>query len=328
MPRTAQLLAALTFALLAAPAVASADNGYFRQSGGIAINDLGPATPYPSQNVVSGLTGQVARVTVQFGGLAGAFQHADLSDVDLLLVGPQGQKAMILSDVGGRNAANLAVLMLDDGAPFGMPASGVGPGAFKPTDLEPGDVLNDPAPAGPYPSALSTFNGTDPNGTWKLFAQDDVFNGTGSLPEWSLYITTAQASSGGGGGGGTGGGGTTTNPPDPDTTRATIESCTVRRQSIRTLGRVVACLRASERGRFTASGILRAGTHSFTLAPVSVTLTRPVHQTTLRITLSRTVRAAVTAARADHKSVTVSLQLSHADAAGNTARTRASVTAR
>ena len=38
-----------------------------------------------------------------------------------------------------------------------------------------------PAPAGPYPSALSTFDGGDPNGNWLLYIADDQGGGNGFI---------------------------------------------------------------------------------------------------------------------------------------------------
>ena len=42
-------------------------------------------------------------------------------------------------------------------------------------------------------SALSVFDGTDPNGTWKLYVVDDAADDTGAITGgWSLHITTAD----------------------------------------------------------------------------------------------------------------------------------------
>src|SRR5690242_19590777 len=67
----------------------------FSNTNFVAINDsansLTPAMPYPSTNIVSGLTGQITtKVTVTLQGLS----HTFPSDVSVLLVGPQGQSAI------------------------------------------------------------------------------------------------------------------------------------------------------------------------------------------------------------------------------------------
>ena len=53
----------------------------------ITINDAGPATPYPSNITVAGVTNPVTKVTVTITG----FNHTFPSDVDMLLVGPAGR---------------------------------------------------------------------------------------------------------------------------------------------------------------------------------------------------------------------------------------------
>jgi len=63
----------------------------------ITIPAIGPASPYPSNISVSGLSGTVVQVTVTINGLL----HAIPDDLDFLLVGPAGQNAIIWSDAGG-----------------------------------------------------------------------------------------------------------------------------------------------------------------------------------------------------------------------------------
>jgi hypothetical protein len=46
-------------------------------------------------------------------------------------------------------------------------------GVYKPSDFKIYDGFFLPAPLEPYGHSLSIFNGTNPNGTWSLYAQDD-----------------------------------------------------------------------------------------------------------------------------------------------------------
>ena len=48
-------------------------------------------------------------------------------------------------------------------------------GSYKPANYEPGDPFPAPAPTPTGNVALSTFDGTNPNGTWSLYVVDDVF---------------------------------------------------------------------------------------------------------------------------------------------------------
>jgi outer membrane biosynthesis protein TonB len=171
----------------------------FANAAPIAINDVGPASPYPSNIAVSGVTNPVTKVTVTITG----FSHTFPSDVDMLLVGPGGQKFILVSDViGGTDAFGIDWTFDDAAAAFigstGTPASGT----FKPTNYTMcQDTFQVPAPAGPYLSpggigtpcgtdTLAAFNGVNPNGTWSLYVVDDLGADVGSISGgWSLHIT-------------------------------------------------------------------------------------------------------------------------------------------
>ena len=94
------------------------------------------------------------------------FNHTWASDVDVLLVGPAGQKVLLMSDVGDSfHATNVTVTLSDAGSSF-LPASGTfANGTYKPTDYTDtspgGDNFPGPAPAGPYATTLSAFTGTN-----------------------------------------------------------------------------------------------------------------------------------------------------------------------
>jgi hypothetical protein len=83
-----------------------------------------------------------------------------------------------MSDVGGGvlTPANGVTLDLDDQAANPLPAGQLSEGRFKPTNLGAGDTFPAPAPTPSGGSALSVFNGTNPNGTWNLYVVDDTDN--------------------------------------------------------------------------------------------------------------------------------------------------------
>jgi len=138
--------------------------------------------------------GTVSNVSVTLRNLS----HTWASDIDVLLVGPAGQKVVMMSDAGSGGANNVT-LTLSDAAAAALPPSGLVSGTFRPTNLTDsspgGDNYPSPAPAGPYGATLSTFNGTAPNGTWALYVFDDGPGDSGSFAGgWSLTITTSGLS--------------------------------------------------------------------------------------------------------------------------------------
>src|SRR5688572_16974552 len=155
-----------------------------------------PANPYPSNINIAGVLGTVTKVTVSVTG----FSHTFPGDVDMLLVGPGGQKFIVMSDSGGGTDAVNLNMTFDDTAATLLPATLVS-GTFRPTNIGAVDPFPAPAPAAPYQSPAtggaatfaSVFNGLNPNGTWSLYVVDDAGIDTGSISSgWSLSITTAD----------------------------------------------------------------------------------------------------------------------------------------
>ncbi len=155
----------------------------------ISINHYGTASPYPSAIEVSGLGGVIVKATVTLSNLT----HTWPDDLDILLVGPRGQKLMLMSDAGyGYGLAGVTLIFDDAAAGFLPDNAQISAGPCRPSAYEPGDVLSSPAPAGPYATNLSVFNGTDPNGTWQLFVYDDSSGDSGSVANgWTLRLTVA-----------------------------------------------------------------------------------------------------------------------------------------
>jgi subtilisin-like proprotein convertase family protein len=208
--RTRAGLAAMALAVLTAglgPGAAGVDAARNRVTprqaqsfgNGTPITITDNTTSTPSAITVSGMNGTVASVVVGLN----VFSHSQPADVDILLVGPQGQTATILSDVAGASKAENDSLLLSDAAAQQLPRQDdLTSGKFQPTNYE---FTNDPDKFAPHPriptplpsgSALAVFNGTNPNGEWLLFvddSDDDATDTFGSLAQgWSLNITTAN----------------------------------------------------------------------------------------------------------------------------------------
>lgn len=157
----------------------------------IPIPDSGKSALYPSAIIVSDLTGTVTSVKAALRG----YTHSWPDDVDVLLVGPAGQKVMLMSDCGGGNARNGVMLTFDSSAASSVPDSAAVPtGIYKPTNIDTtSDNFPAPAPASPFSTSLTNFNATNPNGNWSLYVQDDGAMDSGSITQgWVLSITTSN----------------------------------------------------------------------------------------------------------------------------------------
>jgi subtilisin-like proprotein convertase family protein len=145
---------------------------------------IGVANPYPALINVGGLPGNLLRAHVTLLNL----HHSFPDDLDVLLVGPNGQNAIIMSDVGGGINISEVTLTLGDAAASSLPDNAqLNTGRFKPTNINDGvDIFPGPAPAPAGTSALSVFNNTNPNGAWKLFIVDDTSGDSGDLVDWMV----------------------------------------------------------------------------------------------------------------------------------------------
>ena len=115
----------------------------------------------------------VSKATVSLIGLS----HTWPDDLDVLLVGPQGQMSMLMSDAGGSTDIVDQTVAFDAAAAAPLSTAKIETGTYQPTNLAgilEDDAFPGPAPAGPYTASLAVFEGTAPNGTWKLYVSDDV----------------------------------------------------------------------------------------------------------------------------------------------------------
>ncbi len=156
---------------------------YGTNSTSITIPESGTASPYPSQITISGATGLVARVIVNINN----YSHLYPADMDFVLVGPQGQKSVIMGGVGGSTAVLNLNLTFDDQAASEIPTP-LASGTWKPSG---GifEALASPAPGLPYETSFTNFIGSSPNGTWSLYVQDYETPDNGTISGgWSLQV--------------------------------------------------------------------------------------------------------------------------------------------
>ena len=166
----------------------------FANTGQIAIpattNGAGAANPYPVIIEVSGfVNGRISDVDLTLKD----FRHADMDNVEIMLV-KENTNAVVLGDVSRDVTIPAVTVTLDDEASMPLPeTTAFTSGRFQPRDYDVADgpiVFTAPAPRPTGNSALSTFDGLDPNGDWRLFVVDDIFAIDGAISGgWELTIT-------------------------------------------------------------------------------------------------------------------------------------------
>jgi subtilisin-like proprotein convertase family protein len=164
-----------------------------------AVGTVGNASPYPSTINVSGLAGTITDLNVSLLGVTHTFPR----DIDVLLIGPNGNSIELMTDVGGDSSVSGVNLVFDDSAANSLTPDGVlASGTYRPSDPDDPSFTGEPdvwplAPAGPYGKTLSGFNGSSPNGDYNLYVVDDLSGDAGSFSGgWSITLTVPEPGAG------------------------------------------------------------------------------------------------------------------------------------
>jgi subtilisin-like proprotein convertase family protein len=154
-----------------------------------ANDDKGMADPYPTSMTVSGFDhGRIIDVNLILTDLT----HSHHDDLDILLSTSDGRHALVMSDAGDSSDAVDIDLILDDEAAAAMPGEGeaLRSGTYRPTNrVVTDDLFDAPAPTPNGNVALSTVDGANPNGTWRLWVMDNGAGDDGDIGGWALQIT-------------------------------------------------------------------------------------------------------------------------------------------
>jgi hypothetical protein len=334
-------LSLLATAFVVLVLAASASAATYSNPASIAIpggaGTLGNASPYPSTISVSGAVGTVRKATVTFKG----FAHQCPIDDDILLVGPQGQTSILMSDAGDcdnevplrpgvdltfDDSAARSVPCLDkNSTPFRLPG-----GTYAPTDYSPPanhvqsacDPFSDqdhhePPPAG-QPGALATVFPTlvKPAGGWGR--QLAAFNNTDPNGTWRLYIVDQYSQSIGRIAGGwqlnlttstspIPAPGPLTTPPAPNIApRVDTKGLKSKQKVLRQKG-VVMVFTSNVAAKLAATGTVKVGkTYKFRSARRNVEANK---RTTLTLKLPKAALSAIKKALASHKKVKAKITL-------------------
>jgi subtilisin-like proprotein convertase family protein len=156
---------------------------------GIAVPGAGSAgfaAPHASPITVDGAGNTTTEVTVQLNDLS----HTDAYDLGVMLVSPTGQNLVLMNGAGGDDRATDVDLTFTDSAEGEVPHL-LTTGTYLPTSHE-NFFARPPEPPESGATALSTFNGDDPNGTWSLYVHDDDDVNVGSIGGWCLTIASDE----------------------------------------------------------------------------------------------------------------------------------------
>jgi subtilisin-like proprotein convertase family protein len=149
-----------------------------------------PGSQYPSEITITTPHTNIQSLTILL-----VVTHEKAQDLDVLLVGPDNTHVWLMSDCLGDFGLTDQLFSFSDTSTTPVPTTTMAPPGVthQPTDHDPGgdsDAMSSPAPTEPHLLNLGAFVGKNPNGTWKLFIEDDTGNGTaaGQLNGWQIWM--------------------------------------------------------------------------------------------------------------------------------------------
>ncbi|MEW6305074.1 MAG: proprotein convertase P-domain-containing protein [Verrucomicrobiota bacterium] len=150
----------------------------FKNHSALPIRDGNPVGAASARITVAGVTGTVSNLSVTLHGLA----HRSAGDLELRLVGPQGQTVWLMREQSPVLAAKGSeIQFVASGSPVPQGGALTRFSYSTAQHLEPGSVY------------LSGFNGTNPNGDWRLYVDDVQPLDEGMLVNgWSLSFFVAN----------------------------------------------------------------------------------------------------------------------------------------
>jgi subtilisin-like proprotein convertase family protein len=159
----------------------------------ITFADLAPSSFYNNAVInVAGLRGTVVGVRVRLLGL----RHQNVADLNVLLLAPNGNAVMLMSDVGeGADVDNLNLTFSETAATL-LPATGpIFSGDYAATNRVGSDEMPPNAPIPPNRTSVAQLTGvpwTEAVGPWTLFTYDKRVTAGGFLRNWTLELLTTN----------------------------------------------------------------------------------------------------------------------------------------
>lgn len=143
----------------------------------------GEYTPYQSDIVVAGGPVAIDQMTVTLTGIT----HTFPSDMDVMLVAPNGDNFIFMSDAIGGDDITAVDFTFADYAAAPLDFTTLTTGTYQPTNNGAGDLLPGIAPLDQAnDSFIGAFGSDDSNGTWSIFVADDAMGDAGDITGWSL----------------------------------------------------------------------------------------------------------------------------------------------
>lgn len=160
----------------------------FENNSAFSIPDFGTASAYPAEITVSGVGPTLTSITIDLRD----YSHESSYDLQIAVQSPAGTSVLLMGgNSGWDNDLNLD-LTFDDAAADALPKfDSLQSQSYRPTSHGEDFSFTLPGPAeASWSTTLSAFHGENPNGVWRLFVEDFVGLGEGSIDGgWAVNLT-------------------------------------------------------------------------------------------------------------------------------------------